>query len=222
MSNLPNFEALKEHALRFWGSTYGLNDEEIEKVLEARQRNFDFSKTLSIKERSAMLSRKKAEENQRHLDYLASRFPARSNEEQWLKVRQRPEPQPFGISWQGAEALAKTWLEYLGEANVSQTQLTADDGVDVLTEVFCCQVKNYESKPVSVQEVREIVGVAHVYQLKPLIFSASELSPAAQEFANRAGVAVIQFHATSGTLFALNELGRGLLLVGKYSDDWSF
>lgn len=186
-------------------------------LLERRKRNHDWSTNLSIAEQGPTLRRKKESKDQAHLDYLANRFPPRENESDWLNVRRRPAPQEFGISWQGAEALAKSWLEYLGESNVTQTNATSDDGVDVLTDNFCCQVKNYDAKLLSVEEVREITGVAHVYGLKPLIFTASPLTSAAGEFARRAGVAVVRFHAETGSLSALNELAQGLLVIGKYT-----
>lgn len=215
MASINSSEAFEAYAKKYWATRYGLSQADVLAILERRQR-FDWSTTLSLEERAPALRRIKRSKEQAHLDFLASRFPPREDEAQWLSVRQKPSPQEFGISWQGAEAITKSWLEYLGESNVAQTQATRDEGVDVVTDIFCCQVKNYDVKPVSVEEVREITGVSHVYGLKPLIFTASPLTNAALEFANRAGVTVVQFHAETGSLSALNDLARGLLLVGKY------
>jgi len=155
---------------------------------------------------------------ERELEALAWRSLSKSEQiELWLEKRTVPTPQPFGISDRGAEILTGTWLEYLGEESVEVTRATGDGGVDVATENFCCQVKNYTKQPVGASEVRDLFGTATSLGLKPLIFTSSSLSREAQQFCEANGIYAINYDAVHGSLTPLNDLGRELLVSGRYS-----
>ena len=155
---------------------------------------------------------------ERELEAIAWRALSKSDQiELWLEKRKSPAPQPFGVSDRGAEILAGAWLEYLGEESVEVTKATGDGGVDVVTQNFCCQVKNYTKQPVGSSEVRDLFGTAISLSLKSLIFTSSTLSREAELFCESNRIYAIKFDAENGVLTPLNDLGRELLVSGRYS-----
>ncbi len=136
---------------------------------------------------------------------------------QWLRNRTRPASQIYGVSNYGAESLVADWLRYLGFSQVAITQASGDGGVDVVTETHLCQVKNYSAQPVSVQEVREIFGVAVSEGKQPIIFTSASLSSSAFEFAEKNNIPAIRYDAGAATLAALNVAGEQILAQGEYS-----
>lgn len=134
----------------------------------------------------------------------------------WLNSRQKPARQKFGVSHRGAEELTAEWLTYLGEQDVEITQYSNDGGVDVLTKTYCCQVKNYDKKPVGVVDVRALLGTAISRKLKPLLFTNSKLTNDALEFSSQNQIAVIEFNATDATLTGITFEGQKLLDNGFY------
>ena len=141
-----------------------------------------------------------------------------ARENVWLASRVRPEAQTFGISPAGAESLTASWLRYLGETDVTVTQVSGDGGVDVFTSRYCCQVKNYSKQPVGASEVRDLMGTAYSMGLEPLIFTSSYLSASALDFANQNGITAVHYSAELGTLTGINPLGDSLLLKGHYEE----
>jgi hypothetical protein len=155
---------------------------------------------------------------ERELEAIAWRALSKSEQlELWLEKRISPAPQPFGVSDRGAELLAGAWLEYLGEENVEVTKATGDGGVDVVTQNFCCQVKNYTKQPVGSGEIRDLFGTATSLGLKPLIFTSSTLSREAELFCEANGIYALNYDAVNGSLTPLNNMGRELLVSGQYS-----
>jgi hypothetical protein len=134
----------------------------------------------------------------------------------WLNSRVRPPAQPYGVSDYGAERLVGDWLTYLGCQGVVVTQGSKDGGVDVETESQVCQVKCYKKQAVSVQEVREIFGVASAVGKKAMVFTSSDLTAAASEFANQVGVIAVRFNVEKSLLSALNYDGKRFLEDGEY------
>jgi hypothetical protein len=135
---------------------------------------------------------------------------------QWLNSRVRPPGQPYGVSNYGAERLVADWLAYLGCKDVTLTQPSQDGGVDVETANHVCQVKYYKNQGVSVQEVREIFGVASAVGKGAMVFTSSDLTAAAYEFANQVGIIAVQFNVESSILVGLNYHGKKLLEEGEY------
>jgi hypothetical protein len=142
--------------------------------------------------------------------------PVKQSEQEWVQNRVRPLAQKYGVSHKGAEALAAEWLRFLGEYRVEITPYSQDGGADVLTASYCCQVKNYEQKPVSVVEVRALLGAAVSMSLKPLLFTASKPTNAALIFCKETDIAVVEFDATNALLFGLTAEGHNLLRQGRY------
>ena len=134
----------------------------------------------------------------------------------WLNSRQRPLSQPYGVSNYGAERLVSDWLIYLGCEDVVLTQASQDGGIDVETANHVCQVKYYKNQGVSVQEVREIFGVASAAGKEAMIFTSSSLTAAAHEFANQVGVVAVQFNVEDSLLVGLNHYGEQFLIEGEY------
>ena len=144
-----------------------------------------------------------------------------SKEEQrglWLSRRSAPERQQYGVSAEGAERLVAQWLDYLGEEQVTVTQFRGDGGIDVRTNSFCCQVKNYDKIPVSAAEVREVFGVATAEDLAAMIFTSSSLTQDATDFCEKNNIVAIRYSAQESRLEALSSQGRRLLKAGEYTE----
>lgn len=222
------FASFKELALEKWGVLYpDLPEEAKERLLLVKRARRDYSIKLSLSELGPMFLAQKARQAeqksaleaqraQRELALFEQRYPPKSALGDWLETRQRPEPQPYGVSHQGAESLAADWLLYLGERTVQITRQSGDGGVDVLTADHCCQVKNYTSQNVSSPEVRDLFGTAVSMGRKPLLFTATALTPDARTFADSNSVAAVQYNAKNATLMGLNEAGDGFLSAGRY------
>jgi hypothetical protein len=136
----------------------------------------------------------------------------------WISTRVRPAPQHYGVSAKGAEILTADWLRYLGEESVQVTDFVKDGGVDVLTSVFCCQVKNYEVQPVSVNDAREIFGVAKAQDKTSMIFTSSILSIDARDFCIANSIVAIQYDAFVAKLKALTPYSSHFLSAGEYQE----
>lgn len=139
------------------------------------------------------------------------------SEQEWIENRVRPLPQRYGVSHRGAEELAGEWLRFLGEEGVEITPYSQDGGADVFTNSYCCQVKNYEKKPVGVIEVRALLGTAVSNNLTPLLFTASRLTVEAQGFCEDNNIGVVEFDAPNAKLFGTTSDGQALLEKGRYS-----
>jgi hypothetical protein len=213
----PEFFKLKALAERNWSRWWGLTNDEIQEVLTQRLLKRDYTRTLSLAERSPALAREAKQriviENQAQDKYSLVLNPPPG----WPENRHRPTPQPYGASWRGAEFLVADWLLFLGESGVEVTAPSADDGLDILTNSYCCQVKNYSSKPVGVTTVRELLGVALHVSRKPLLFTATQLTAAAQIFAEANEIPVVSFNANSADLSALTSPGQLFLSEGRYT-----
>lgn len=228
MEEEGRFESFKNLALEKWNVLYpDLPRDAAERILILRRASKDYSIKLSLSELGPMFLAQKARQAEREsaleariaqeeLAILEQRYPPKSALGEWLAARQRPAPQPYGVSYQGAELLVANWLIYLGERSVQVTKQSGDGGVDVLTEDYCCQVKNYTSQNVSSPEVRDLFGTAVSRDRKPLLFTATALTPDASSFANSNSVAVIQFNVQEASLLGLNEYGEGFLYAGRY------
>jgi hypothetical protein len=219
MEEEGRFESFKDLALERWNVLYpGLPPDAAERILSLRRVSKDYSIKLSLSELGPMFLAQKARQAQEERAILEQRYPPKSAFGDWLAARQRPAPQTYGVSYQGAELLVADWLIYLGERSVQVTKQSGDGGVDVLTADYCCQVKNYTSQNVSSPEVRDLFGTAVSRNRKPLLFTATALTPDASSFANSNSVAVIQFNVQEASLLGLNEDGEELLHTGRYEE----
>jgi hypothetical protein len=124
-----------------------------------------------------------------------------------------PLPQPYGVSHEGAEALVTAWLRYLGESDAEATRFVGDGGIDVQSQHYIAQVKNY-SGSVGVAEVRELGGVGSVDGRKPLFFTSGSYASGAVDFAERCGIALFIYDARLGTLVGANSVAESALARG--------
>lgn len=124
-----------------------------------------------------------------------------------------PQPQPYGVSHEGAEALTAAWMRYLGESDADVTRFTSDGGIDVTSTHYIAQVKNY-SGTVGVESVRELAGVSLADGRKPLFFTSGRYASGAIEFAGRVGVALFRYDAVQGTLAGENDLAKSVMSRG--------
>lgn len=134
----------------------------------------------------------------------------------WLKLRIRPQPQKYGVSDFGAEHLVSEWLSYLGQIEVEVTKQSGDGGVDVLTNEYCCQVKNYKIQPVSASEVRDLLGTSVSIGKKAIIFTSSGLTADAANFCERNQIAALKYDVVRASLAPLNKHGDLFLRIGLY------
>lgn len=127
------------------------------------------------------------------------------------KRLQKPEKQPYGVSAYGAEYLVRDWLKYLGFEDAITTQFRRDEGVDVITEEFDVQVKNWASEFVPVSAIREIYGVAVSRSKKPMFFSHSEYSYDSIDFAEKVSMPLFRFKPETAEIISCNKYAEGIL-----------
>jgi len=118
--------------------------------------------------------------------------------------RLAPEAQPFGVSHEGAESLVAQWMRWLGDDSATVTRFSRDGGVDVRSDEFAAQVKNY-SGAVGVAEVRELLGAAIADGRKPIFFTSGRYSTAAVQLADLVGMPLFVYDANKGGLGAANS-----------------
>lgn len=136
--------------------------------------------------------------------------------EVWLKNRQRPLRQYFGVSNKRAAVYVSTWLNYLGEERIRDFSWAKDNGVDVRTASACCQVRNYEKTLVSLSETREIYGISRSEESNTMIFTSSSLSKEAIEFCEANEIIAVKYDAEEAELLGLSSAGTRYLVAGQY------
>lgn len=96
----------------------------------------------------------------------------------------KPEPQPLGVSHSGAEELCAQWMRYLGAVDARKTRDRADGGIDVVSEKYVAQVKNF-SGAVPAESVSDLVGAGIVHDRIPLFITSGSYPTGSIEFANQ-------------------------------------
>jgi HJR/Mrr/RecB family endonuclease len=104
-------------------------------------------------------------------------------------------------------------MRHLGATDAKKTRTSADGGIDVISEKYVAQVKNF-SGTVPVESVRELVGVGLVHERIPLFFTSGTYPTGAIEFANKGGVALFVYSAENGTLRPVNAKAKQLFSEG--------
>lgn len=115
------------------------------------------------------------------------------------RVGPRPDPQPYGVSPEGAEHLAAAWMTYLGATGVQVTRASRDGGIDVCSDKYVAQVKAWNG-PVGAVDVRALVGVAAVDHRIPLFFATTGYTADALAFAQLAELPLFVMDPVVGTL----------------------
>lgn len=188
---------------------------------EAERRSAERERELREAE-AAMLARRAQEREDRELAEAAVREQERAELERvdaerrarWL-ARPAPAPdlQPFGVSHEGAERLVTAWMRHLGALDAETTRVAGDGGIDVVSEKFIVQVKNYAGS-IAVVDVRALYGVAAAEGKHPLMFTSGTITVEGLAFANRVGMAALKYSAEEGTLHGLNPLGEHIVEHG--------
>ena len=119
-----------------------------------------------------------------------------------------PRPRTPIRSPEDAERAAAAHLRWLGFADATVTVAGPDGGVDVSGTGVVAQVKA-EMKPVALQVVQQLFGVASLEQTACAVFALAGFTPQAIAWAARANVPLFRFDY-EGTAEAVNEAAHDL------------
>lgn len=106
-----------------------------------------------------------------------------------------------------AEELCAEWLRGHGDYTASTTKDGADGGVDIRSNKYVAQVKNYKGS-VGVQPVREIFGIAAAEGKSALFFTSGTYTKAAKDFADSVEMPLIVYDAALQKFSGANLRGR--------------
>lgn len=169
-------------------------------LVEARRRRQNELREQRVAEEARLQSLR--EQEQVRVEQMERERQAR-----WLsRPAPAPDPQPFGVSHEGAEHLTAAWMRHLGVLDAAVTQFTGDGGIDVESSEFIVQFKNFTGS-VPVGEVRSLFGVAAADAEKCLLFTSGTITSEGVIFADRVGMALVRYDAVAGSLAGINELG---------------
>ncbi|MEC5185889.1 restriction endonuclease Mrr [Cryobacterium sp. MP_3.1] len=122
----------------------------------------------------------------------------------------RPQPQPYGVSHEGAEMLGRDWLRFLGIGDAETTRASGDGGVDVASASHVAQVKNY-SGSVGAEAVRQLAGVAMVEQKRAVFLTSGTYTRESVLFGARAEMALFTYDAPRGHLRPMTREAERML-----------
>lgn len=125
----------------------------------------------------------------------------------------KPDPQPFGVSPEGAERLVAQWMRHLGAADAEATRHSRDDGIDVISANYVAQVKHLAGS-VAVESVRAFFGVATRDGRFPLFFTSGRYTSGCIAFADAVGMGLFTYSAEEATLTPLGSVARRLVEDG--------
>lgn len=117
------------------------------------------------------------------------------------------------FTWSMAEELAVAHLRSIGFADAHRTGSGRDGGLDAVGTDVVAQVKNH-AQPVGAPDVQRLRGAGHG-TTHAVFYSRAGYTPAAQEFAGTAAVALFTFNAANvvtpanGNASALMDAPRG-------------
>ena len=106
-----------------------------------------------------------------------------------------------------AEELCAQWLQKRGDRTAVTTKDGADGGVDIRSNKYVAQVKNYKGS-VGVQPVREIYGIAAAEGKTALFFTSGTYTKAARDFADSVEMPLITYDAALQRFSGANLRGR--------------
>jgi hypothetical protein len=108
-----------------------------------------------------------------------------------------------------AEEICAKWLQSKGERSAEVTKDGADGGVDIRSNQYVAQVKNYKGS-VPVQAIREIYGIASAEGKTALFFTSGNYTKASLDFADSVKMPLITYDATLSRFTGANLQGRML------------
>ncbi len=136
-----------------------------------------------------------------------------ANLAEWQEKHPAPQPAPYGVSARGAENWCCDWLVHMGLHDATVTQQSGDGGVDVESATHIVQVKNYTGA-VPITEIRELAGVAAVDGRVPVFMTSGTYPSQAEDFADRANMALLTYEVSTGEVFPTNRVGFALVTEG--------
>lgn len=188
-----------------------IKEQSAEKRASIAQKNFLRKQSNAQLKKIARLGDENAEQElQRRLKKL------QRQETQREKLNNRPTAplaQKFGVSHRGAEALCAAWMRHLGAIDAKETQVSADGGIDVVSNRYIAQVKNY-SGSVGAPEIQQLAGIVAVDKRIGLFFTSGTYTSEAISFANKAKIPLFIYLPEEGKLISSNQLGTKLLAEG--------
>jgi hypothetical protein len=113
-----------------------------------------------------------------------------------------------------AEIDCAEWLQSHGEPSAQLTQDGADGGVDIISNRFVCQVKNYAGS-VGVPPIRALFGVSAAEEKLPIFFTTGTYTTSAVEFADKVSMPLFIFDARTRDCRGANYTARKLLSKKK-------
>ncbi len=116
-------------------------------------------------------------------------------------------------TFQQAESDCADWLRTHGEPSAQLTKAGADGGVDIVSNRFVCQVKNYKGS-IGEPAIRDLYGVSVAEGKTPLFFTTGTYTKSAIEFADRTEIALIIFDARYKTVSPASKTARTMLSRG--------
>jgi len=124
-----------------------------------------------------------------------------------------PAPQPYGVSHEGAERLVAEWMRYLGAADAERTRFTGDGGIDVASQHYIAQVKNYAGS-VDIESIRALGGVAYADGRKPLFFTSGGYTASSVAFATQVRMGLFRYDAVEGRIEPRNDVAARYMTTG--------
>ena len=115
--------------------------------------------------------------------------------EKWQPLAKYPRPGLLEVSPRQAEQNAASFLKWMGARNAEVTQVSKDNGFDVVSDLFVAQVKHLHNK-VGVKALRELLGASISTKKLPVFFSKSGFSEEAYEFGIANQMLLYSYEAT--------------------------
>lgn len=125
----------------------------------------------------------------------------------------RPAPLPYGASAKGAEKLCRDWMIFLGVGDAATTTYSQDGGIDITSEKYVAQVKNYIGS-VGAPEIQQLVGAAFASNKSPIFFTSGLYTAAAKLAAESVEMPLLVYDAEAGTLVGANTFGEKIVREG--------
>jgi len=137
----------------------------------------------------------------------------RSVSSMWQPLCPKPSPYPSELEPSEAETYVQSWMLFLGASGATVTQYSQDGGIDVESDYWVAQVKHYIDS-VSVQPVREILGVATSRGKRACFFTKTGYTKEAVRFAEENDIPLFQYESATGELVPWSTSAAGVLETG--------
>jgi hypothetical protein len=131
----------------------------------------------------------------------------------WQPLCPKPSPYQSELEPSEAETYVQSWMLFLGASGAKVTQYSQDGGIDVESDYWVAQVKHYIDS-VSVQPVREILGVATSRGKRACFFTKTGYTKEAVRFAEENEIPLFQYESATAELVPWSSSAAGVLETG--------